>query len=54
MSRNNPNTVEEANIYQFEDDIKILKQVALTGSKNEFKEVLNILEQHIKNYKKYE
>jgi hypothetical protein len=49
MSRQLPNTREEAFAYQFEDDVKILHSLARL-SKESFKKHLAVLQAHIDAY----
>ena len=49
MSKQLPNNREEAFVYQFEDDIKMLKSLC-NLSKDGFKKHLSILQAHIDAY----
>lgn len=53
MSKNSPNTREEAYAYQFESDVKTLHSMALL-SKEAFKKHLAVLQSHIDAYNNQE
>ena len=50
MSKQLPDTREEAFAYQFEDDVKILHQMAAIKNKESFRRHLVILQAHIDAY----
>jgi hypothetical protein len=50
MSKQFPDTREEAFAYQFEDDVKILHQMAAMKSKESFRKQVAILQAHIDSY----
>jgi len=50
MSRIEPKNRMEAFCYQFEDDVKLLKALALVGRDAAFWQSLNTLKAHIKAY----
>lgn len=48
MSRYNPKNVMEAMTYQLEDDVKVLRCLAVMGDKDKFNKSLKVLNAHIK------
>lgn len=50
MSKHLPDTREEAFAFQFEDDVKILHQMAAIKNKESFRRHLVILQAHIDAY----
>ena len=50
MSKQLPDTREEAFAYQFEDDVKILHSMAAIKSKESFRKHLAVLQAHIDAY----
>ena len=52
MSKQLPDTREEAFAYQFEDDVKILHQMAAIKSKESFRKHLAVLQAHIEKLHK--
>jgi len=47
MSRYNPKNVMEAMTYQLEDDIKVLRSLAILGDKNKFNKAVTITKEHL-------
>lgn len=51
MSRNSPKSKMEAFVYQWKDQLKLLKSLALMDQQDEFKKQLSVLESQIQIYK---
>ena len=51
MSRLDPKTTEEAFVYQFEDEVKVLKALSRLGKPESFEARLRSLENFIKSYR---
>mgnify|MGYP006316393667 CR=1 FL=1 len=50
MSRFDPKNREEAYVYQFEDDVSILRSMCALGNKEGFEQRLELLRAHIVAY----
>jgi hypothetical protein len=48
MSRYNPKNAIEAMTYQLEDDVKVLRCLAVLGDRDKFNKSLKVLTTHIK------
>ena len=50
MNKSNPKTKEQAFAYQFQDDIKLLKSLAMLDRPFEFSQHLQVLKMNIQTY----